>query len=83
MLRLRVLGLCLLAALSASAQAPPTPPANPLLVNHTNWFLPAEVWDIQSDPRLSAHVPKNLDYKATARSEITSPTRSPSSVRKA
>ncbi len=64
MLRLRVLGLCLLAAVSASAQTPPPPPANPLLVNHTNWFLPAEVWDIQSDARLSAHVPKNLDYKA-------------------
>lgn len=58
--------VCLLLAVSALAQTPAVPqlpPPNPLLVNHTNWFSPAEIWDIQTDPRLSAHRPNGLSYK--------------------
>jgi alkyl sulfatase BDS1-like metallo-beta-lactamase superfamily hydrolase len=55
----------LLVSTSVLAQTvPPLPPPNPLLTNHKNWFLPAEVWDIQSDPRLAAHRPKGLSYEA-------------------
>lgn len=60
--------ICLLLAASAFAQTPPPPPPlpapNPLLANHRNWFLPAEIWDIQTDPRLTAHRPQGLKYKA-------------------
>lgn len=60
--------VCLLLAVSMLAQnTPPVPtlPApNPLLENHKHWFLPAEIWDIQTDSRLAAHRPKGLNYKA-------------------
>ncbi len=58
--------VCVLLAVSALAQSatPPPPPANPLLKAHKNWFDPPEIWDIQTDPRLAAHRPKGLTYKA-------------------
>jgi hypothetical protein len=65
--RVRLFFACLLLAASALALAqtqPPLPPPNPLLENHKKWFLPAEVWDIQTDPRLAAHRPKGLTYTA-------------------
>ncbi|HVE70189.1 MAG TPA: alkyl sulfatase dimerization domain-containing protein [Thermoanaerobaculia bacterium] len=56
--------VCLLLAVSALAQTVPAPPANPLLKAHKNWFDPAEIWNIQTDPRLAAHRPAGLKYKA-------------------
>jgi hypothetical protein len=56
--------LLLAGAALAQTPPPPLPPPNPLLENHKKWFLPAEVWDIQTDPRLAAHRPKGLTYKA-------------------
>ena len=48
-----------------SAQSPgDPPPANEKLVKHVNWFVPAEVWDIQTHPRLSHFRPKNINYTA-------------------
>jgi len=61
----RVLVALLLAPSLLLAQpAVPAPPANPLLVNHKNWFVPAQVWDIQKDPSLAKYRPANLTYAA-------------------
>src|SRR5437763_1584798 len=56
--------LLLAASLSVAQQFPAAPPANPLLVNHKNWFVPAQVWDIQKDPSLAKYRPANLTYSA-------------------
>ena len=45
-------------------EGPFTPPANPQLVQHRNWFVPEHVWDIQRDPRLSKYRPQGLSYTA-------------------
>ena len=65
LLRPRLL-LVLLASLPlfAQPQLPSPPPANPKLVQHKNWFVPAHVWDIQKDPKLAKHMPKGLTYTA-------------------
>jgi len=64
--KLRVLATLLFTAtLFAQTQiSVPAPPANPLLVNHKNWFVPKQVWDIQTDPSLSKYRPPNLTYAA-------------------
>lgn len=54
----------LLFAQEPMREGPFTPPANPLLVNHRNWFVPAQVWDIQKDPSLSKYRPQGLTYTA-------------------
>lgn len=65
MVLLRFLVALLLAPSLLLAQpAVPAPPANPLLVNHKNWFVPAQVWDIQKDPSLAKYRPANLTYAA-------------------
>jgi alkyl sulfatase BDS1-like metallo-beta-lactamase superfamily hydrolase len=61
---LRFLVALLLAPSLLAQPAPFAPPANPLLVNHKNWFIPAQVWDIQKDPSLAKYRPKNLTYTA-------------------
>ncbi|HEV7767628.1 MAG TPA: alkyl sulfatase dimerization domain-containing protein [Thermoanaerobaculia bacterium] len=40
------------------------PPANPQLVQHKNWFSPAQVWDVQTDAPLAKYRPKGLTYSA-------------------
>jgi alkyl sulfatase BDS1-like metallo-beta-lactamase superfamily hydrolase len=64
--RLRVLVALLLISLPllAQPQLPPPPPANPKLVQHKNWFVPAKVWDVQVDEALSKYRPKGLTYRA-------------------
>lgn len=52
------------ALLVAQEQSPLVPDANPLLVNHRNWFVPAQVWDIQKDASLSKYRPQGLNYSA-------------------
>src|SRR5205823_12812741 len=65
MFALRSLVVLLLAPSLLFAQpSPPPPPANPLLVNHKNWFVPAQIWDIQKDPSLARYRPANLTYSA-------------------
>src|SRR5918996_1983745 len=66
----------LLAALSATAadQAPVAPlntpirskelPANRHLVQHTNFFVPEQIWNIQTDPYSRGERPKGLTYDA-------------------
>jgi hypothetical protein len=61
---LRSLVLCLVASSLFAQQSPLVPPANPLLVNHKNWFVPAQVWDIQTAPSLSKYRPQGLTYTA-------------------
>jgi alkyl sulfatase BDS1-like metallo-beta-lactamase superfamily hydrolase len=68
LLRFRILVLAMLAslslALSAQPELPSPPPANPKLVQHKNWFVPAKIWDVQVDPVLAKHRPKGLTYRA-------------------
>lgn len=54
----------LLLARQPEVQLPAPPPANPLLVNHRNWFVPAQVWDVQKDASLSKYRPQGLNYSA-------------------
>ncbi|MCU1349859.1 MAG: lactamase [Acidobacteria bacterium] len=56
--------LLLVPALLSAQHLPLPPPANPLLVNHKNWFVPAQIWDIQKDPSLAKYRPANLSYSA-------------------
>jgi alkyl sulfatase BDS1-like metallo-beta-lactamase superfamily hydrolase len=56
--------LLLTPSLLFAQPAPLAPPANPLLVNHKNWFVPAQVWDLQKDPSLAKYRPANLTYSA-------------------
>jgi alkyl sulfatase BDS1-like metallo-beta-lactamase superfamily hydrolase len=64
--RLRVLCALLLLAFPAALFAVDLtpPPANPLLVNHLNWFDPPQVWNIQTDAKLSRYRPPGLKYTA-------------------
>ena len=63
---LRSLVILLLApSLLLAQQLPPAPPANPLLVNHKNWFVPAQVWDIQKDTSLAKYRPETDRPPAT------------------
>jgi alkyl sulfatase BDS1-like metallo-beta-lactamase superfamily hydrolase len=59
-------GLCLLALVlfSLPLRAADPPPANQLLVDHRNWFVPAQIWDIQKDLPLSKYRPQGLTYSA-------------------
>ncbi|HEX2225459.1 MAG TPA: alkyl sulfatase dimerization domain-containing protein [Thermoanaerobaculia bacterium] len=60
-----VFGLAaLLAALFASGPVTAEVPVNPLLENHSNFFDPAQIYDLVSNPRLSPHVPKDLSYQS-------------------
>jgi len=59
-----LVALLLAPSLLLAQPAVPAPPANPLLVNHKNWFVPAQVWDIQKDPSLAKYRPANLTYAA-------------------
>jgi alkyl sulfatase BDS1-like metallo-beta-lactamase superfamily hydrolase len=56
--------LLLVPALLFAQTVPPPPPANPLLVGHRNWFVPANIWDVQKDPKLAPFRPPGLTYKA-------------------
>lgn len=56
--------LALAPTLLFAQQSPLVPPANPLLVNHRNWFVPAQVWDIQNAPSLAKYRPQGLTYSA-------------------
>ena len=59
-----LVALLLAPSLLLAQPAPFAPPANPLLVNHKNWFVPAQVWDIQKDPSLAKYRPANVNYSA-------------------
>ena len=63
---LRSLVVLLLAPvlLFAQQESPLVPDANPLLVQHKNWFDPPQVWDIQKDASLSKYRPQGLNYSA-------------------
>lgn len=63
---LRFVVFCLLAVplFAQQTEAPLTPEAPVLLKNHKNWFVPPQVWNIQTDPTLSKYVPKGLTYTA-------------------
>jgi len=41
---------------------PPTIPANPLLVGHTNFFCPVKVYDLKNDPASKGSFPAGLNY---------------------
>lgn len=41
---------------------PGRPPVNPKLCKHSNFFEPAQVWDIQKDARISKYKPAGLKY---------------------
>lgn len=61
---LRTLAVLLFTS-SLFAQVVPSPPAAPQeLKDHQRWFVPAKVWDIQTDPKLSKYRPANLKYAA-------------------
>src|SRR5688500_6726510 len=67
MFAIRSLVILLLAPSLLFAQEikwPSPPPANKLLVDHKNWFVPAQVWDIQKDASLSKYRPQGLNYSA-------------------
>src|SRR5689334_19071219 len=60
-----VILLSLLApSLVFAQELPPAPPANQLLINHKNWFVEPQVWNIQTDASLSKYRPPNLTYSA-------------------
>ncbi|HEV7240900.1 MAG TPA: alkyl sulfatase dimerization domain-containing protein [Thermoanaerobaculia bacterium] len=63
-LRSLVILLLVAPSLSFAQQLPSPPPANPQLVQHKNWFVPAQVWDVQKNPVLSKFRPPNLNYSA-------------------
>src|SRR3954451_16921548 len=50
MLRRSFAILALMAAPVTAAERPPLIPANDLLLGHSNFFRPAEVWDLQETP---------------------------------
>ena len=50
MLRKSLVILALLAVPVAAAEKPPLIPANELLLGHSNFFRPPEVWDLQETP---------------------------------
>lgn len=63
--------LVLLAAVSLSAQSPDPdcnrpgrPPVNPKLCKHSNFFEPAQIWDLQKDERIAKYKPTGLKYDA-------------------
>jgi alkyl sulfatase BDS1-like metallo-beta-lactamase superfamily hydrolase len=70
----RLLSLLFACSLLASAlfaqspdpdcNAPGRPPVNPKLCKHSNFFEPAEVWDLQTDARISKYKPAGLAYDA-------------------
>jgi alkyl sulfatase BDS1-like metallo-beta-lactamase superfamily hydrolase len=41
----------------------PTIPATPRLLQHSNFFTPERVYDLQVDPYSKQHLPKDLNYK--------------------
>src|SRR3954467_3273088 len=55
--------LALLAAPAAAAERPPRIPANDLLLGHSNFFKPPEVWDLQETPVCKERLAP-LAYKA-------------------
>jgi alkyl sulfatase BDS1-like metallo-beta-lactamase superfamily hydrolase len=59
-------GVCLVALVLFSLPLPAAdpPPANQLLVDHRNWFVPAQIWDIQKDLPLAKYRPQGLTYSA-------------------
>ncbi|HEY0372933.1 MAG TPA: alkyl sulfatase dimerization domain-containing protein [Thermoanaerobaculia bacterium] len=66
---LRFLAVLLLAPVLLFAQEDAlksqlVPTANPLLVNHKNWFVPPQIWDIQTAPSLAKYHPQGLTYTA-------------------
>jgi alkyl sulfatase BDS1-like metallo-beta-lactamase superfamily hydrolase len=63
MLRRSIAILTLLAAPVAAAEKPPRIPANELLLGHSNFFRPAEVWDLQETPVCKERLAP-LAYKA-------------------
>jgi alkyl sulfatase BDS1-like metallo-beta-lactamase superfamily hydrolase len=58
------LALLLTSASLFAVDPPPPPPANQLLVDHANWFVPAQIWDIQKDAQLAKYRPQGLTYSA-------------------
>jgi alkyl sulfatase BDS1-like metallo-beta-lactamase superfamily hydrolase len=43
---------------------PGRPPVNSKLCKHSNFFDPAQIWDMQTDPRLAKYKPAGLKYDA-------------------
>jgi alkyl sulfatase BDS1-like metallo-beta-lactamase superfamily hydrolase len=43
---------------------PGRPPVDPKLCKHSNFFDPAQIWDLQTDPRLAKYKPAGLKYDA-------------------
>ena len=41
---------------------PPTIPANPLLVGHTNFFCPTKIYDLKNDPSSKGSFPAGVNY---------------------
>lgn len=61
--------LALASALPLFAQSPDPdcnrpgrPPVNPKLCKHSNFFEPAQVWDLQKDARIAKYKPAGLKY---------------------
>lgn len=63
MLKRSLVILALLAAPAAAAEKPPLIPANDLLLGHSNFFRPPEVWDLQETPGCRERLAP-LAYKA-------------------
>ena len=63
MLRRSLAILALLAAPVTAAERPPLIPANDLLLGHSNFFKPPEVWDLQETPVCKERLAP-LAYKA-------------------
>lgn len=68
---MRRLLLVLVVALPLFAQSPDPncdkpgrPPVNAKLCKHSNFFDPAHIWDLQTDPRLAKYKPAGLKYDA-------------------
>jgi alkyl sulfatase BDS1-like metallo-beta-lactamase superfamily hydrolase len=59
----RLLVLCLIVLPLFAAERPTPPPVNPLLTNHSKWFDPPHIYDLQTDPRLMKYRPAGLNYR--------------------
>jgi alkyl sulfatase BDS1-like metallo-beta-lactamase superfamily hydrolase len=58
------LGLLTSPAFAQNPPKAPEVPINPLLENHSNWFDPAQIYDLTTNERLKNQVPAGLRYKA-------------------